>query len=79
MATAEMSVRRERPDESEHAPYYGKYIAQVPDGDIVETLRSQRPEVLARWSAFAEAQGAHRYAPEKWSVRQVMEIGRAHV
>ena len=66
------SVRRERPEASEHAPYYGRYIAQVADGDIVGTLRAQQATTMARWATLAEAQGAHRYAPDKWSVRQVV-------
>ena len=35
-----------RPDPSEHAEYYARYIAGVPDGDILETLRDQLGETL---------------------------------
>jgi uncharacterized damage-inducible protein DinB len=72
MATARDNVRRERPDASEHAAFYAKYVAKVADGDIVETLRAQQAAALARWTKVSEAQGAHRYAPDKWSVRQVI-------
>lgn len=72
MATAVETVRGERPGADEHAPYYGTYINKVADGDIVETLRAQLAATGERWSAFSEAQGAHRYAPGKWSVRQVI-------
>lgn len=72
MATAQDTVRRERPAETEHAPYYGRYIAKVGEGDIVRTLEAQSGSILARWNGFTEAQGAHRYAPDKWSVRQVV-------
>ncbi len=72
MATTTEHVRRERPAETEHAPYYGRYVVQASDGDIVETLRAQQATALLRWKAFTEIQGAHRYAFDKWSVRQVI-------
>jgi hypothetical protein len=61
------------PAADEYAPYYGRYIAQVPAGaDILEQLERQCEEVLARFRAVPESRGAHRYAPGKWSVRQVV-------
>ena len=30
-----------KPEEDEHAPYYGRYIDLVPDGDILGTLAGQ--------------------------------------
>jgi hypothetical protein len=36
-----------RPDPTEAAEYYFRYIDQVPDGDILETLKSQESEVIA--------------------------------
>ncbi len=66
------NVRSVRPEADEFAPYYGTYISKVPEGDILATLRSQASE-MARWGAgLTEAQGALRYAPDKWSVRQVI-------
>jgi uncharacterized damage-inducible protein DinB len=61
-----------RPDSSEHAPYYGKYIALVPDGDIVATLEAQRSETARFLAGLSEQQAAHRYAPDKWSVKEVV-------
>jgi DinB superfamily len=60
------------PVADEYAPYYGRYIAQVPRGDILDQLDRQREEVLARFRPVPESKGAHRYAPGKWSVRQVV-------
>jgi hypothetical protein len=60
------------PAADEYAPYYGRYIAQVPAGEILDQLDRQREEVLARFRTVPEAKGAHRYAPGKWSVRQVV-------
>jgi uncharacterized damage-inducible protein DinB len=61
-----------RPAPDEYAPYYGRYIALVPDGPIVETLRSQIAETAALLGALPEAKGEHRYEPGKWSVKEVL-------
>jgi len=61
------------PAADEYAPYYGRYIAQVPSGaHILDQLERQREEVLARFRNVPESKGAHRYAPGKWSVRQLV-------
>jgi uncharacterized damage-inducible protein DinB len=61
-----------RPDASEHLPYYGKYVDRVPDGDLLRTLRDQLDETLALVRGVDESQGGHRYAPGKWSIRDVL-------
>jgi hypothetical protein len=61
-----------RPDSTEHAPYFGKYIALVPDGEIVATLGNQIEETLDLLGGLSEAQGDLRYAPGKWSVKEVI-------
>ncbi len=58
-----------RPEPNEYAPYYGKYISLVPEGDIVATLEKQQPVTLALL-AGSEADGDFRYAPGKWSVKE---------
>ena len=61
-----------RPEPNEYAPYYEKYVSLVPDADLVETLERQGAETLALLRGLDEEQGAHRYEPGKWSVRQVV-------
>lgn len=61
-----------RPDASEHLPYYGKYVDRVPDGDLLQTLRAQLDETLALVRGLPEERGGHRYAPGKWSIREVL-------
>ncbi|MGH9382011.1 MAG: DinB family protein [Thermoanaerobaculia bacterium] len=60
------------PDRSEAAPYYFTYIDQVPEGDINEVLRGQLPETLSFLRGISEERSLHRYAPDKWSIRQVL-------
>jgi hypothetical protein len=60
------------PAADEYAPYYGRYISLVAPGDILDQLERQREEMLARFRNVPESKGAYRYAPGKWSVRQVV-------
>jgi len=61
-----------RPDHSEAAEYYFTYMDQVPDGDICDFLEAQLPETLALLRGISEERSRFRYAPEKWSVREVL-------
>jgi len=61
-----------RPDASEFSPYYGTYINAVPEGDIVAVLRRDRDEWQGLIAELPESRGAHRYADDKWSIRQVV-------
>jgi len=59
------------PDRSEAAPYYFKYIDRVSSGDILGRLEGQLEEVVGFLSGISEQKSLERYAPEKWSIRQV--------
>jgi hypothetical protein len=61
-----------RPADHEYAPFYAGYIARVPDGDIVTLLERQMAESSAFLAGLSEAQGDHRYAPGKWSIKEVI-------
>lgn len=64
--------RATRPSPDEFAPFYAGYIARVPDNDIVATLESQISESCTFLRSLPESVGDHRYAPGKWSIRQVI-------
>lgn len=61
-----------RPELNEAAPYYFKYIDQAQGDDIVAVLETQLDEPLAFLAGISEEKSLHRYAPEKWSIRQVL-------
>jgi hypothetical protein len=61
-----------RPAASEYAEYHDKYISLVPGDDILNTLEKQWPDTAALLSARKEAEGNLRYAPGKWSVKEVL-------
>jgi hypothetical protein len=61
-----------RPEKSEAAPYYFKYIDQIAGADVLALLGSQLEDLRAVLSAITEERSLYRYAPEKWSIRQVL-------
>lgn len=61
-----------RPDPSEHAEYYGRYIELVPDGDIVVTLREQLEDTLRILDGVPEERETYRYEEGKWTLREVV-------
>jgi DinB superfamily len=67
MATNQIAVSR--PQSTEYAPYYDKYISLVPEGDILVTLEKQLLVTLALL-ARPESDGDFRYAPGKWSAKE---------
>ena len=61
-----------RPATTEAAPYYFRYIDLAPTGDILQLLSTQLEEMLAWCANVSEEKSRFRYAPDKWSIRQVL-------
>ncbi len=61
-----------RPQATEAAPYYFNYIDKVIGDDVIATLENQLPEYAAFFSGISEQTSLHRYAPDKWSIREVL-------
>ena len=66
------TTARARPDATEFAPFYAAYVAVVPDGDVVDTMRQSGRTIGTTLASVAESRGGFRYAAEKWSVREVV-------
>jgi hypothetical protein len=64
------AVVMRRPLPTEYNAYYGGYVDLVPETDIFRALREQRESTLDMLEGAAE-KIEHRYAPEKWTLRQV--------
>ena len=64
----------DRPAPEEHAPHYRRYVDEIADGedDILGLLERQRDEALALWGGLDEERALRRYAPGKWSVKEVI-------
>jgi len=61
-----------KPDSTEYAPYFEKYISLAREEEIVATLDKQIEGTLSLIRGLSEAQGDLRYAPGKWSVKEVI-------
>jgi hypothetical protein len=59
------------PEPNEYAPYYGRYITLVSEANNLASLEAQRLETTALLSAHNESDGDFRYAPGKWSVKEL--------
>ena len=60
-----------RPSSNEAAPYYFGYINRVSSDDILHVLQSQLDAMLPFLRTISEEKSLFRYAPEKWSIRQM--------
>lgn len=67
-----MSIAVPRPAEGEFAPFYAKYVALVQGDDPVAALERQGEEIERALGALDEERALGRYAPGKWSVKEVL-------
>ena len=60
------------PDHTEAGEYYFLYINQVAGADALGTLQTQASETPAFLRGISEERSGHRYASDKWTIRQVV-------
>ena len=62
-----------RPDSAEVPPGLAGYVGKVRDGeDVMGLLQGQLDEFRSAFGRFGEARGTYRYAPAKWSVKELV-------
>jgi hypothetical protein len=61
-----------RPQPGEYSEYYDRYISLISQQDILEVLDQQRREMVLLLCGRSESEGDFRYAPGKWSVKEVL-------
>src|SRR5215475_9171868 len=61
-----------RPQSDEYAPYYEKYVSLIASDDIISVLEGQRVQMTQLLAARSEREGNFRYAPGKWSIKEVI-------
>jgi uncharacterized damage-inducible protein DinB len=61
-----------RPEKTEYADYYDRYVSLVPEGDITVLLDENLRETLAALNDISDDAAAFRYAPEKWSIKELI-------
>ncbi len=63
----------ERPGADEYAESLAGYVAGIGDEeDVVTVLAEQLDELRGRLGGVSEARGGYRYAPGKWSIKEVI-------
>src|SRR6202047_2339282 len=65
-------MTKTRPAEDEYAPYAKQYVSLVSGTDILDTLAGQLKQTTTLFSGRSERDGDFRYAPEKWTVKEVV-------
>jgi len=63
---------RGRPQPNEAASHYSTYIDRVTSDDVVAVLTTQLDEAITLLTRISEEQSLHRYAPDKWSMRELL-------
>ena len=66
------TFRNARPQVGLYPAYISADISNVPDGDIVVCLRARLDTLAGFYGGLTEAQAGHRYAPGKWSIREIL-------
>jgi hypothetical protein len=61
-----------RPNQEEYHSYYEDYIKLVPNGELVSILENNLSKTLTFFQSITEANGEFRYAPGKWSIKEVL-------
>jgi uncharacterized damage-inducible protein DinB len=62
----------QRPDPSEYDEFYGRYIDQVADGDVLEILGDGAQQTVSLLGEVSEEKANYAYAPGKWSIKEVV-------
>lgn len=60
------------PSRDEAAAYYFTYIDRIKSDDVLSVMRTQLTDFLPLLRSISEEKSLHRYAPGKWSIRQVL-------
>jgi uncharacterized damage-inducible protein DinB len=61
-----------RPQSNEAAAYYSRYIDLISSDDVLAVLKSQLEDTEAFLSAISDEQSLQSYAPDKWTIREVL-------
>ncbi len=64
------SNRMTQPQPGDYPPFYARYVNLAPEGDVLGAMAAQAPVTRAALLRFADRPD-FRYAPDKWSVKQV--------
>lgn len=61
-----------KPQPGEYPAYFGEYIREVPEGQLLSLLELQPEEAMLKLGTLSEEAGNYRYADGKWSLKEVL-------
>lgn len=61
-----------KPGTDEYSEYYGRYVNEVPDGNILEILEQQIERTTRLLEGLSEEEALFRPTPQDWSVKEVV-------
>jgi hypothetical protein len=62
----------QHPNQSEYPEYYVPYLSLVPEGNLLQILEENLTEIEELFKGISEEDGQFRYAPNKWSIKEVL-------
>lgn len=60
-----------RPEPNEYPEWYDGYVKSVPEGNIVDLLKSQLEDIVKLAANIQEDISFFKYAPDKWSIKEI--------
>ena len=60
------------PETDEYDAYYTGYVQQITSSNVVGVLQDQQFEVIELLRSLPEEQATFRYAPDKWSIKELV-------
>ena len=61
-----------KPETTEYAPYYERYISLVPEIDIRDVFAAQPAELRTLLNGVDESRGTYAYADGKWTAKELL-------
>jgi uncharacterized damage-inducible protein DinB len=61
-----------RPRPGDYSPYYDRYLAALPEGEVLSLLELGLEKLEILLGELTEAQAEYRYATDKWSIKEVV-------
>ncbi|MBX7171403.1 MAG: DinB family protein [Pyrinomonadaceae bacterium] len=61
-----------RPEKTEYAEYYDRYISLVEETDIISAMQKQLEEFTSTFSQITEEEGLNTYQEGKWTIKELL-------
>ena len=72
MQTGMKPASIEKPSANEFNPYYGGYISQVTESDLLGVLTEQPDQVATIFGTLDDSRGTFAYADGKWTLKELL-------